>query len=412
MTRLIVGNKPRPAFEDIGGKTVGLFVLKSLEGRLNEGLYGGDSAGVPPFFVVPPSFDVVKDRNEILEVARSFGANSYAVRSSSTLEDGGEHSFDGIFDTHLRVPLDEIARKVLEVRRSATAEKARRYSAEVGVELVEQMPVVVQAMVEDAISTGVVYSKFPAARDVAKVVREREGERYIDIFSRIGEEGKFLFAEPLVQARDSRQRHRDASKLVDMALKVELMAGHPVIIEFAVEDLDKRRYNLLQARRLTKLMGDERTEALQINDRGFVCSTYDLSGMGEFTGTAFVLHDPDARTLVEKISNTSGLELFDRDHPEGYVLVTPCLEFFNTSLDAITQNARAVVAYEFHAKHHDLELARKREIVYLNASSTISRYYHGPEDNGRVHPIRTGETVRVVSDGEQGFVYNLSREQV
>ncbi len=105
-----------------------------------------------------------------------------------------------------------------------------------------------------------------------------------------------------------------------------------------------------------------------------------------------------------------GLEEFDKNHPEGYVLVTPYLQFYCTHLDNWTPNKRAVVAYTDLGEHHDMEVSRKKGILYLNAKDSLSQpFYRGREHKHR-YPIETGERLRVVSDGEKGFIFNLSRE--
>src|SRR5690349_9987077 len=49
---------------------------------------------------------------------------TYAVRSSGIDEDGADHSFAGIHDTHLNVPREQVAEAVLLCRRSGQSDQA------------------------------------------------------------------------------------------------------------------------------------------------------------------------------------------------------------------------------------------------------------------------------------------------
>src|SRR6266542_1356345 len=60
------------------------------------------------------------------------GIGRVAVRSSAADEDGAVHSFAGIHDTLLAVPLDRLAEAVAAVATSALSDRARAYRRQRG----------------------------------------------------------------------------------------------------------------------------------------------------------------------------------------------------------------------------------------------------------------------------------------
>jgi len=413
MNQLILDTEREAPIELVGGKARGILRLKSLEEKLNEEVVYLGKVIVPRFFIVPSSINLAGSSQEILGVADSLGSEKYAVRSSSALEDDGEHSFDGIFETYLDVPRDKLVRTIHQVRRSARSEKVVRYADEIGAELQDKIPVIVQAMVDKKEHTGVVYSKFPAPRDIVKIIRESayDGERYIEAFPREYIEDGIVFPDtsnPVVVSRNySTLLNNEVENLASIALFAERELKYPIIMEFVTyNDSGDWQYNLLQARKLTRLSESEKFQMPELQDKGLIASTYDLNGTGDFTGDAFlIIHDYDVNGV-----DIDGLEEFDKNHPEGYVLVTPYLQFYCTHLDNWTPNKRAVVAYTDLGEHHDMEVSRKKGILYFNAKNSLSHpFYRGGEHEHR-YPIETGERLRVVSDGEKGFIFNLSRE--
>ena len=57
-----------------------------------------------------------------------------------------------------------------------------------------------------------------------------------------------------------------------------------------------------------------------------------------------------------------------------------------------------------------MEISRAKGILYLNTNAQLGqRFYVAGLGEGRA-PIETGETLRVMSNGEKGFVFNLTRK--
>ncbi|MCC7441904.1 MAG: hypothetical protein IT285_09735 [Bdellovibrionales bacterium] len=96
----------------------------------------------------------------ILGTLSGWGAESFAVRSSATSEDGSQSSYAGIFDTFLHVDPDQVADRVVDCFRSATSERAREYEARRGSGPALEVAVVIQAMVSP-LSSGVAFSRAP-----------------------------------------------------------------------------------------------------------------------------------------------------------------------------------------------------------------------------------------------------------
>ncbi len=419
--RLITQTEIEAPLELVGGKAKGLLRLKSLEEKLNENLYRV-KVYVPPFFIVPPGLSVIEHKDEILRLAQELESENYAVRSSSPLEDLGEHSFAGIFDSKLNVPNENLAIEILNVRGSSRSGKARRYANEICVSLEDKIPVIVQAMADKTVK-GHVYSKFPSPQDILKIVRWRSSHRRdIDVFYRFtDEDGKVYgdYLNPLVTSIGNRSvaSFRDDIEYPGIiALKIENEFGYPVIMEFNSTDLGEKDgidIFVLQARRLNKLSDAEKFEMSELQEEGLIATTEDVNGVGDVTGKAYVLDfdyvDGPSRSSVEDMVK------FDSKNRDGYILVAPYLQFSNQHFDEYTIHKKAVLAYTDLGERHDFEVAREKRILYLNCAACLTQGFYHIKYGGVGHykekmPIKTGETIRVVSDGVKGLVFNLSRK--
>ncbi len=420
--------------EVVGGKAKGLLKIKPIESELNEGRTTS-RVYVPRFFIVPIGVSLIEQYQTIVEAARKLASEKFAVRSSSTLEDVGEHSFDGIFTTERDVTLDQLVRSISRVRKSATSPKARAYADEKKVELTGSLPVIVQADVQNSHYTGIAYSKFPSPYNITKVVRdclhgEWKDERFIEAFERKTEKGHdYISYRPFIFSREGKRGSQfEAARIADIALEVEQSFGYPIILEFAyhIEDPKdkywtagkriKVSYNpegkdiqvisLLQGRRLTNIDEATRFQIPELQEDGLVAMTYDINGVGDVSGKAFVVRAGEESRLM-----TRGLRKFDTDMKgEGYILVTHHVEFWGYEIDSMTPNKKGILAYSTLGKHHDMEIARKRGLVYLNCGDVLStNFRRAGERKQRKEPIKTGDQIRLVSDGVKGFVYNLSR---
>ena len=86
-----------------------------------------------------------------------------AIRSSAGEEDSARLSFAGQLDSFLRVPVAQVAARVIDVWRSAYGDRLLRYRREAGLGPLAGIPaVVVQRMVEGEVS-GVAFSADPVS---------------------------------------------------------------------------------------------------------------------------------------------------------------------------------------------------------------------------------------------------------
>lgn len=96
-------------------------------------------------------------RQKLDRLYSRLGGQPLAVRSSASAEDGGEHSFAGIFDSVLGVDRDHLEQAILDVHASFGSERAKSYGVSGG-----GGNILVQQMV-DAKYAGVMFSRDPGS---------------------------------------------------------------------------------------------------------------------------------------------------------------------------------------------------------------------------------------------------------
>ncbi len=128
---------------------------------------------VPEGFLVPDYVSgrrpapVVSIQEELSRLAAGDAGTRWAVRSSATCEDGGEHSHAGRFTTRLGVATEDVAQAVDELQRERRDRSGGGPDGEEGFEL----PVLVMRMV-DATVSGVVFTADPRRPDSGQWVIE------------------------------------------------------------------------------------------------------------------------------------------------------------------------------------------------------------------------------------------------
>ncbi|MCH2024000.1 MAG: PEP-utilizing enzyme [Saprospiraceae bacterium] len=133
---------------EIGGKAKGLNKLKQL------------NFTVPDYILIQ---DLENCKSTIEDFIDKSNAKAFAVRSSSALEDGMEHSFAGQFETFLNISnLDTIIERVKACFESAKSDRVRSYSnaQDMNKDHSIDMTVIVQEMVKPKYS-GVAFSANP-----------------------------------------------------------------------------------------------------------------------------------------------------------------------------------------------------------------------------------------------------------
>lgn len=232
----------------------------------------------------------------------------YAVRSSGTLEDKGNLSFAGLYDTFLNVQgIEQVEKAILDCYRSVFSKEILLYVLHHNMDFSKlKMPVIIQQMVA-ADCSGVVFTINPVTGNDKEMVIEMIGglgdrlvsgrvnpEQYFyDWYEgsyRFGKENRIL---------DEKTLHQ----ITPIFLAIQKFFGHPCDIEFAMKN---GKLYILQSRPITKVRYSGITElwsTADFKDGGVsatVCTPYMWSlyeYIWEYTLRKFVL---DSKILGQK----------------------------------------------------------------------------------------------------------------
>jgi probable phosphoenolpyruvate synthase len=95
----------------VGGKALGLAKLKA------------NGVNIPETYVIPVKNSMKDyDFSQILDTSKK-----YAVRSSADVEDGGKFSFAGMFDSYLDTSINDITKRVEDVKESVNNARVKKY---------------------------------------------------------------------------------------------------------------------------------------------------------------------------------------------------------------------------------------------------------------------------------------------
>ncbi|MGE5128899.1 MAG: PEP/pyruvate-binding domain-containing protein [Sphingomonadaceae bacterium] len=181
-----------------------------------------------------------------------------AIRSSAGEEDSARLSFAGQLDSFLRVPVAQVAARVIDVWRSAYGDRLLRYRREAGLGPLAGIPaVVVQRMVEGEVS-GVAFSADPVSgrRGIAVVAAVRglgdalvSGEKTGDTWH-IDRAGGVVDRTPGEGAAHAVMDDACATEVAALARRAEALFGRPQDIEWTLRG---GKLWLLQSRPITTL---------------------------------------------------------------------------------------------------------------------------------------------------------------
>lgn len=190
---------------------------------------------VPVTFVCPgfDALDLGILRGELER--KTCGTIAYAVRSSSEVEDGGEHSFAGQFKSILDVNgVDSLVEAVEAVRESAESGHVSQYMAENDIQKEKiRMAVIIQEMVQ-AVCSGVAFSKNPLTGFSEIIVEVWPGT---GSGSEGGEPQRWVnkwgiwIEKPEIQWMPQEV----IGELVDQIRRIERKYGRPVDVEWAFD---------------------------------------------------------------------------------------------------------------------------------------------------------------------------------
>jgi hypothetical protein len=387
----------------IGGKAKGLLKLNSLEDKL----YGSEFEGgitVPSFYTIPVKYDLSK-KDEILKLADELKIGKFAVRSSSPYEDGIEHSFDGVFESILNVDRDDLIEAIKTVRDSALGEKAKKYSSDFNVQIDDKMAVIVQQMI-DCKDKGIIYSKFPASTELIKILswKNNESKTLTTLLRRCLREDNTPYCLGYKLIEGEGLPKFISEDLGRISCIIETNYGYPVRIEY---QYGRKKNNvtlyLLQSRAIAGINDLKNIFLPEFEPGELLIGTHDINGQGDYTLPAVNICD---YTREDKIRNLSYEEVskLDQQFPNGYILICEFLQFWDdTSYDYVTPNKKAVVAGGRLGRHHDLDIAREKGLLYLGAKE------FGEILRLKDIEVNTGEMLRVVCDGVRGLLYRVNQ---
>ncbi len=193
---------------------------------------------VPAFFIIPTDYDLSLTDSIATELAKLPGG-AFSVRSSVDLEDGINHSFAGLFETHLHVPTALVIEKIHEVKKSVESLRVQAYLTDKGLTNRLKMAVVVQEMISAEFS-GVSFSRSPIGRssDILIEVIEGVGEALVSghvkpntyRMDRFGEIVDEIISQEKSLSRELLQ------EIFSLTLKLEKDFQFPVDLEWCVKD--------------------------------------------------------------------------------------------------------------------------------------------------------------------------------
>lgn len=215
---------------------------------------------VPPGFVVPDDVDPEGiDAQALAAAVRKIGGYPLAVRSSGTLEDLGDASFAGLYESYLGIADPETLRdRIRDARASARDPRVTAYLRERKLDsAAARVAVLVQRLV-DARTSGVAFTLDPT--------RGIEDHAVAEFTEGLGDQvvsGRITPSRLVFRLSDGKPveatRGQNGSALTDdeirqlraLLLEVQARRGHPQDVEWAFDREGKLR--LLQSRPVTAI---------------------------------------------------------------------------------------------------------------------------------------------------------------
>jgi rhodanese-related sulfurtransferase/membrane protein insertase Oxa1/YidC/SpoIIIJ/phosphohistidine swiveling domain-containing protein len=181
------------------------------------------------------------------------GGQRLAVRSSSSGEDGANHSYAGVFESAINVDLNELETAIAKVQSSFTAHRADAYADQAGAG-----SVLLQVMIQ-AEYAGVLFTRDPSAGGLAMVeVVQGTAENLV---SGVVRPETYRFGRITKLQFGQTKPAIDLTPLLRLGDEAERLFGGPQDIEWAFRD---GKFHLVQSRDITrKISGDPETVVLQ-----------------------------------------------------------------------------------------------------------------------------------------------------
>jgi phosphohistidine swiveling domain-containing protein len=243
---------------------------------------------VPDGFVILPSaFAGDRLKPEAWAQVRAYlarmrgadGSISFAVRSSALSEDSSQASFAGEFETVLDVHTDETIRAAIHtVRQSGESERVQAYSKAKGIDLAQDMAIVIQCLIRADIS-GVLFTADPVMGSRVNMLGNYVYGFGDELVSGKAEPYTFTLKRPKGQYEGPAGLKRFALRLYKLADRLEKEFDCPQDIEWAIAG---GKLYLLQSRPVTTLIGYDPTTG-EWNDS----LTGDYAWTNQLTGEVF-----------------------------------------------------------------------------------------------------------------------------
>lgn len=181
--------------------------------------------------------------------------NLFAIRSSSSFEDGTEKSFAGQFNTYLNVPKNDVLAKIKECKESVISKGLENYIKEANLDEKDlKIYVIVQEMVQ-AQKSGVIFTSNPQGilNETVIVVGEGTGNNVVE--DKVDTTTYYYNLNDDIYYSESQNNaitlsKEEIDKIIKVSKKIKEILGKNLDIEFGIKD---NELYILQARKITTL---------------------------------------------------------------------------------------------------------------------------------------------------------------
>lgn len=226
--------------KNIGTKAYNLFLMKS------------QGINVPKLFCVQDvdEIEIQKYLNDNFKESSTF-----AIRSSSSFEDGTEKSFAGQFNTFLNITYNDVISKIKECKETRVTEGLEKYIKEANLKVEElKINVIVQEMI-DAEKSGVIFTANPQGilNETVIVVGNGTGNNVVE--DKVNTTTYYYNRNDEIYYYESQENsvtltNKQVKEIIEIAKKLEKIFGEKLDIEFAIKN---DIIYILQARKITTL---------------------------------------------------------------------------------------------------------------------------------------------------------------
>ena len=224
----------------IGTKAYNLFLMSK------------NGINVPKLFCVKD----VEEKEITNYIQNNFNSNTlFAIRSSSSFEDGTEKSFAGQFNTYLSITKENVIEKINECRDNALSKGLECYIKEAKLDKEDlQINVIVQEMI-DSQKSGVIFTSNPQGILNETVIVAGQGTGNNVVEDKVNTTTYYYNRNDDIYYYESQDgavtlTSEEVKEIIEVTKKIENIFGKNLDIEFAIKD---EKLYILQARKITTL---------------------------------------------------------------------------------------------------------------------------------------------------------------